>query len=537
MAENTQVELNKDLIVLPDPERIVTGLRDTGYNFNTAVADIVDNSIAADATIVSIQTVLTPDMQVRIYFADNGIGMDNNGLINAMRYGSKAREDKGSLGKFGLGLKTASTAFCKRLIVLSRPKNSSSVEKVQWDLDYIAETNAWTLQCPEIEADELDLLEEVTDGKSGTLVVWEKVDRLLKHDYKTYKGAQKGMESILNDLRFHLSLVFQRFLDQNDSRARNVRIFLNTIELTPWDPFCLTEEKTKNLQTVKQPVTLPDGSSPSFRVAAYVIPRKDEFSSPAAAKNARGNNDFQGFYIYRENRLIHYGDWLGFFTKEPHLSLLRVDFSFTHELDDLLNVDIKKSRILLIGELSEFLINFLNAPRREAQKIYRTGETENLHVPGKNAHAPSNQNIDSKGASVEGSKITPTGVNVAKVENPNGTFTKTITISSSTDPKQTRVVPVQSLDDGVLWEPGLVDNKHAVRINESHPYYKKVYGPILSQSVIVEGLDALLWALAEAENTTCNQQTIENYEDMRVTVSRILKKLVADFPDPEIPTE
>ena len=82
-----------------------------------------------------------------------------------------------------------------------------------------------------------------------------------------------------------------------------------------------------------------------------------------------------------------------------------------------------------------------------------------------------------------------------------------------------------------------MDGKHAVRINESHPYYKKIYGPILSQSVIVEGLDALLWALAEAENTTCNQQTIENYEDMRVTVSRILKKLVSDLPDPDIAME
>ena len=90
--------------------------------------------------------------------------------------------------------------------------------------------------------------------------------------------------------------------------------------------------------------------------------------------------------------------------------------------------------------------------------------------------------------------------------------------------------------DGVLWEPGLVDGKHAVRINESHPYYKKVYVPILPQRVIVEGLDALLWALAEAENSTCNQQSIDNYEDMRVVVSRILRKLVADLPDPG-PTE
>ena len=94
-----------------------------------------------------------------------------------------------------------------------------------------------------------------------------------------------------------------------------------------------------------------------------------------------------------------------------------------------------------------------------------------------------------------------------------------------------------SIDGGALWEPALVDGQHAVKINQSHPYYKKVYGPILSKSVLVEGMDALLWALAEAENSTCNDNTLENYEDMRYMVSRILKRLVADLPDLELPED
>ena len=81
-----------------------------------------------------------------------------------------------------------------------------------------------------------------------------------------------------------------------------------------------------------------------------------------------------------------------------------------------------------------------------------------------------------------------------------------------------------------------MDGKHAVNINESHPFYKKVYGPYLAQNVVVQGLDDLLWALAEAENSTCNQSSIENYEEMRFAVSRILKKLVADLPDPDFET-
>ena len=108
---------------------------------------------------------------------------------------------------------------------------------------------------------------------------------------------------------------------------------------------------------------------------------------------------------------------------------------------------------------------------------------------------------------------------------------------NNADPKQARVIAVPDIEGSALWEPALVNGKHAVNINESHPYYKKIYGPYLAQHTVVEGLDYLLWALAEAENSTCSQSSIENYEDMRHKVSRTLKKLVADLPDPEIAEE
>ena len=135
MSEINEPILEQDVELLPDPERIVTGLRDTGYNFNTAIADIVDNSIAANATKVSILVNMTPEMDVTIYIADNGIGMNRDGLLNAMKYGSKERPEKSSLGKFGLGLKTASTSFGKKLALVSRSADDDIVRKVQWDLD------------------------------------------------------------------------------------------------------------------------------------------------------------------------------------------------------------------------------------------------------------------------------------------------------------------------------------------------------------------------------------------------------------------
>lgn len=535
MVENMN-KIAPDFELLPDPERIVNGLRDTGYNFNTAIADIVDNSIAAYATKVNIDIQMDPSMSVRVYIADDGIGMDLDGLKNAMKYGSKARAEKNSLGKFGLGLKTASTAFCKKLSLISRCREDAPLQKVQWDLDYIGKKGKWLLQFPEIEIDEEEELDAIANGTHGTLVVWDKIDRLMK-DYKAFKNAQKGLEKILVDLRFHLSMVYQRFLDEADSRARNIEIWVNGVAIQPWDPFCVSEAKTELLQNEDVPVVMPDGNKITFHLAAYVIPKKGEYSSLSAEREARGSNDFQGIYVYRENRLIHSGDWFGFLKKEPHFSLLRVDFSFDYRLDELLSVDIKKSRILLIGELAAYIMEFLSAPRREAEKRYREKETQNIHKTSEEAHKPSNEKIDDAAPGIVASSIDPIDNETAKVTNQNGTFTKSITILNNVDPKQARVIPVPSITGNALWEPSLVDGKHAVNINESHPYYKKIYGPYLSQHVVVEGLDYLLWALAEAENSTCNPESIENYEDMRYTVSRNLRKLVADLPDPELDEE
>jgi signal transduction histidine kinase len=139
--KNYITSMNDQMELLTDPERVMEGLRDTGYTFNTAMADIIDNSISAHATKIDIRVIPDPNMNITVYIADNGIGMDQKSLENAMRYGSQRREKKDSLGKFGLGLKTASTAYCRCLSLVSRVKDDDTVRKVQWDLDHIAKEN------------------------------------------------------------------------------------------------------------------------------------------------------------------------------------------------------------------------------------------------------------------------------------------------------------------------------------------------------------------------------------------------------------
>lgn len=523
----------EDVLLPPDPERVMEGLRDTGYNFNTAVADIIDNSIAANATSIDITIDMNPRNEVNVYIADNGTGMNADELQNAMKYGSKQREDPGSLGKFGLGLKTASTAFCRCLSVVSRAANDETVRKVQWDLDYIARINQWSLKQPDVSEDELELLNATAGDGTGTLVIWEKVDRLMKQ-YINTGSAKKALKKTIDALRFHIGMVYQRFLDTNDERAANISIAINGKAVEAWDPFCTEEPETEVLSEETVDIEMADDKTSQFTLKAYLLPRRESFSTAQARDAACLGNDKQGFYIYRENRLIHAFDWLGMFAREPHGSLLRVEFSFDHTLDELFNVDIKKSRILLDESIFTYIRDsFMPAPRRAADERYRKGTSRSVSKTTVDAHDASNRNIDEKASSVEESKVTVTGKDEVQLENQNGVFKHKITIRSASKPGQYRVIPVNNLEDGQLWNPCIVNGKHAVELNQSHPYYQKIYYPILEQNVMVTGMDALLWALAEAELSTFNDETKEQYEDMRIHVSRCLKKLIKDLPDPE----
>lgn len=527
-----------DTLSLPaNPERVMEGLRDTGYSFNTAIADIVDNSIAANASQVDITIQQNAGGKIYVYIADNGCGMNKLELENAMTYGSKKRSDPSSLGKFGLGLKTSSTAFCRKFSVVSRG-SEGAVRKLQWDIDYVADQGKWLVKILEPSIDDMDLLDEVAgESGTGTLVIWENVDRLLKKDYKMPKAEKNAISKIIESLRKHLGMVYQRFIDISYADVQNVKISLNGREISAWDPFCINSGADLAIDE-KYKITTDDNDNTSgFSLKAYILPRREDFPSRNEMEEANISNDFQGIYIYRENRLIHYGDWLGMYTREPHFSLLRVDFSFDHTLDEFFNVDIKKSRINLATEILEELKKRLQPCRREAERRYRTGETKRITSKPTDAHASSNMNVDEKASGIEEAKVIATGDNDVTITNEHGTFNHKISVFTPNDKDKCRIVPVASIESGALWEPCLSDGKQAVQINMSHPYYQKIYYPILSNHVTVIGMDSLLWALGAAEFSTYDDKVKEYYEDIRHKTSYALKKLVADLPDPVIDEE
>ena len=534
----------KDIYNAPDAGRVIHGLRDTGYTFNTAVSDIIDNSIAANASHVFVNLNVDPQHQLTVYIADDGSGMDMNGLVNAMKYGSAERPNPSSLGKFGLGLKTASTSFCRKLSLVSTASDKET-RKVQWDLDYVAETGDWNLKEMKPTDDELDILYNATQGATGTLVVWENIDRLNYVD-KSGKFLNKAFTQTIKDLVFHLRATYQRFLDPEFKDVPNVIMSVNGDILTPWDPFCSNEPNTQVLADQSYKLLLMDKKTEApVRIKAVAIPNKKSFSSPEAENEARILTRHQGFYIYRENRLIHYGDWVGLNSVEPHLNLLRIEFDIDHQFDDLLSLDIKKSKVTLNAQLSYYLSNtFLPAPKNLAQNKYRKGVNKTIAKRSDNAHTQSNRNLEEKAPEVEESIITITdeSKNEVQIKNEHGVFRHKIKIVEVERKDESRVKTANGLDNGALWEPAMIKDedgkdKQGVLINTQHPYYQKVYFPLLEQNVLVSGLDSLLWALAAAENATVNEKTKRSYEDFRIKVSMQLKTLLEDLPDAELDEE
>lgn len=525
----------KKQIVVPDPERVMEGLRDTGYEFPTAIADLVDNSIAAKADRVDIQVKMDFAGNIRVAIADDGEGMGEQRLLDAMRYGSPKRPDPASLGKFGLGLKTASTAFARRLAVTSRPDPKADCQCAVWDLDHVAKVREWELLLVDPEEEDLEHMANVAADSSGTVVTWSNVDRLLK-DYQNPGGvhAQKALNRECDRLSQHLSMTYQRYLDTGDDRCRTIEMYLNGQRVEPWDPFCIGESELVAKQEMA--VELEDNEA-TFEVKAFVLPRREEFANETRAKEARLSNDRQGIYIYRENRLIHDADWLGIYQKEPHGTLLRVEFSFGHRLDEAFHIDIKKSRIILNEDLWRWLADdFLPAPRRAADQRYREGRKKKVKELTETAHTGSNKNIKTKEQELHTADVTVVDPRSGEVEvqNKQGTVRLKLKLSSATNPGEVFVQAVDAIDDGMLWVPTLIDNHRGVQINRGHPYYHKVYVPNLNSGVLVQGMDSLLWALCAAELGNVSEATKRHFEDLRFEVSRLLRRLVEDLPEPDL---
>lgn len=531
-----------DLRNRPDATRLIYGLRDTGYSFNTAAADVIDNSIAAHADHIRVKLELRSDGRKFVCFGDDGDGMDAAMLFEAMRYGAPVRENLASLGKFGLGLKTASTSVCLRLTVISRCSQSDELAKLAWDLEHVEEVKDWEMLREPVTADELDWFEELC-GDKGTLVIWSKCDRLLTREYDQPGGTQEqaAMRRMAERLREHVGLIYYRFLDPNDSRERTVTIHIDDMPVEAWNPF-YPERAEQVLPEPLQRLEIEneDGSTEVAHLRAWILPNQRDLSAEER-KKARITNRGQGFYIHREGRVIQEGGWLGVFgAAEPHTSLLRVEFDFGHRLDHAFKVDVKKSKILFDPALEEELKRRLQPTYREAGNRYRRKERQVAVERGVD-HGSANKVIESTPATKKPtvSSVDPRSKTATLANNRGPSITLRVPVETGVDPRNIYVEAVDDITSGNLWEPAMRSGGDGrgfvtgVRINKHHDFYQKIYQRAAASGYAVEGIDLLLWAFATAEQNNTNTELEPIFEDMRDEISSNLKRLLREVPLPD----
>ena len=357
--------------LIPSASRLIGSLRDLGYDFSSAVADLIDNSLAADSTHVTILVQFDGDDSF-VQIEDDGNGMTPQGLREALRYGADRDYAVDDLGKFGLGMKTASMSQCRRLTVASRSsRKRADITAYCWDLEHIQETNRWEIL--PVGREDLDELQSspLTTGR-GTVVRWEKLDRILGFKYPYGEAARKRLALMCRDLEQHLTMVFHRFLSGNARRKRKLRITLNDNRLLPWDPFCRSEKGTVALEPRTFRIET-DGFVGDVLVEPYILPSQEDFSSPEAHRAAGGPsgwNQQQGFYVYRSDRLIQSGGWSRLRRPDEHTKLARIGVSFLPALDEAFKINVAKMRVQLPSVIRDAMQGFVAPIAKQARAVY-----------------------------------------------------------------------------------------------------------------------------------------------------------------------
>ena len=334
--------MSKKIIVTPPAGSMIHSLRSIGYDLKSAVADIIDNSIAAGAKNINVVLEIAPDITPYLFILDDGSGMNYDELVVAMTPGSKSPVDVRNLddlGRFGMGLKTASFSQCLELTVVTR--DDVSLVGARWSLENVASTNEWGLELLNNEQCLILLSSlKVNIKHKGTLVLWNKCDELIEGI-----NDDDVLSSIIgehvNDLREHLSLVFHKYLDRKVSR---ININLNSLRLTAKDPFCITGKFDTPISSISLTDTINVDAHSNVTIKGYMLPHPTKLNSSQINFTSPNSDYFnsQGFYIYRADRLISWGSWFRLAKKSQSNKLARVEVCIPNSVDAQWKLDIKK---------------------------------------------------------------------------------------------------------------------------------------------------------------------------------------------------
>ena len=350
--------MRKTVESIPQASLLLHSLRSVGYSEETAVADIVDNAISAEASEIYINFDWKNQL---ISIIDNGTGMGQEELYKNMQIGSSDPESPRSekdLGRFGMGMKTA--AFSMGLMVTVASLQNGQISNASWDLDQVANLG-WKLIID--DSDNYTSYFSVCPNH-GTAVIISKLD--LFSDESDEEKKKTHFYNVIDQVANHLQLVFHKFIAEDQ-----LKIYVNgNGPLEPWDPFALSNSATQELGD--EEVWDPSYKTCTY-IQPYVLPHKTMYPSEYEYEQAKGIKGWyrnQGIYLYRNRRLIIYGTWFNLIKKEMAFNLARIKVDITAEADADWKIDIKKAHASPPVYIREKLMSAIDDTTARSMKIF-----------------------------------------------------------------------------------------------------------------------------------------------------------------------
>lgn len=357
---------------VPYAPALIESMRSLGYSFPSAIADLIDNSISAHAGNIGIFS--NPSNNPFLIILDDGDGMDEREIYEAMRYGSTnplEERNRDDLGRFGLGMKSASLSQCRRFAVASR-RNGGEVHAFSWDLDYVISSGKWMLKgYTAEEIRNFPMISLLYGKKSGTYIILEDFDRIRE----STNQFDTTFSRCLDDMIEHLSLVFHRYIDDG------LNISVNGMRIEAKDPFLSYHPATQRKRESTIYMKSANGErEEKITLKPFILPHASKLSQADLDKvggKERMRSD-QGFYVYRNRRLIVWGTWFRLEHKDELNKLARVMVDIPNSLDYLWSIDIKKSTAYLPDSVKKNMYAAVYEAVQSSERVYTyRGRNEN----------------------------------------------------------------------------------------------------------------------------------------------------------------
>jgi hypothetical protein len=494
----------------PNAGKLLSSLRNTGYDSYTAVEDIIDNSIDAGARNINIAINMI-EKDLCIIISDDGSGMNEEILDEALKLGSATEKDEMSdLGKYGMGLCTASISMSKRLEVITKQSNGSFLYSSQ-DLDEIVKADDFIKEMGQANKDQIELFKKHVKEDHGTIIILSKIDRVSNTNYTIFA----------NILSKEIGRIFRKFIEAG------INFYVNNKKVTSVDPLMVNVKGTQIYSDEEYEIPYQNRKD-KIRVKVAILPDMNE----ALEKEMKLNISSQGFYVIRNNREIASGLTLDVFKKHNDFNRLRIELSFTSNLDNEMGVRFTKDGVSPNQAISDFLKQEIGGQVASIRKMSLESKK-----------ADKSQEIDhSESASViaKKSKLLITPEKVIEKRGPRVNVTDRVTKPSDPDheriPKETKIssnglgARFETLSmgrEGSMYDCYQEGKVIVIRWNVDHPFYEKIILVNKDRKDLTAGIDFLIYALASAELKTINDDNTELISTIKSIMSSNLRALLS----------